>query len=561
MHTPTISRHRVLDCCFLLVAACFSSHQKTLAQNDFAQRDSAQTVVAQRDSTKNVVVQSDDLPRLLPAAPIFIVRDDARIAPLKAKIRRAQIFDAYRKLAAIYIELGRYDDAARTRREEAAQYRRKGAIDAAIIKEQRAAQLETDVRLFIDSKAPTTKSSTRLARLEPQNGCYLGAFIDRDDALGERFFDENWQSHSKIEKWTQLVGKPHASYFMYLKYGQKFPRRWVEHLKANGAIPHIAWEPSDLNAVRDDEYLRDFARQMARCNWPVFVRFACEMNGSWTPYHGNPALYREKFRLVHRVLHEEAPLCATIWCVGNPPLKNIAAYYPGDDGCDWVGVNFYSVPFHENKANRPAFDENPLALLDPIYKSFAARKPIAICEYAASHRAALDRVSRPDFAREKLALLYGALPRLYPRVKLVDWFSMNSMRYPAPGKTLNDYSLGGNNRVLDTYRQAISEPFFLSRWAQNAAAQNAVTVPQPLHAGEILRDRVVLSIWAKTYVARPKVYLQVGRKIVYASNSFGAHQIALDLREFPKGRQTVTAFVFDERNRFVRQIATSVVIS
>ncbi len=498
--------------------------------------------------------QNEDLARLLPAVPVRNVRNDPRISALQAKIRRAPIFDAYRKLAQIYLQLGRYDDAAQTMHDEAAQYRRKGLWDAAIIQDNKAAQYQTDLRAFVDAPAPL--SSTRTARLEPQNGCYIGAFIDRDDALGGSFYDENWQSHHRSEAWEQLTGKAHASYFMYLKYGQRFPRAWVEHLKRNGAIAQIAWEPANLNDVQDDAYLRGFARDMARANWPVFVRFASEMNGFWTPYHNDPPLYRAKFRLVDRVLHQEAPLCATIWCVNNPPLGNIAQYYPGDDGCDWVGVNIYSVPFHENKANCPAFDENPLALLDPIYKMFAARKPIAICEYAASHRAALDNISRSDFAIDKLSLLYGALPRLYPRVKLIDWFSMNSLRYRTAGKTLSDYTLSGDNRVLEAYNRAISEPYFLSHWQQEMTS-----VPRALTNGQTLRNSDLLSIWAKTYVARPKVYLQIANKIVYASQKPGVHLIALDLRNLPTGKQTLTVYLFDDRNRFIRRATFSVIVA
>lgn len=526
-------RHRVLDLFCLVVA----TSPLACAQNNLQIR------------VQNAQAQSGNLPLVLPAAPVRVKRNDSRIATLQSRIRRAQIFAAYRQLTQIYIELGRYDDAAQTLRAEAAQYRRKGLQDAAIIQDNKAAQYQTDVRLFIDAPPPVTQSSTRLAPLEPRNGCYLGAFIDRDDALGRAFFDENGQRHGRHENWAQMTGKAHASYFMYLRYGQRFPRLWVDSLKRLGAIPQIAWEPCDLNAVRDDAYLRRFAREMARANCPVFVRFASEMNGFWTPYHQNPALYREKFRLVHRVLHQEAPLCATIWCVSNPPLGNIASYYPGDDGCDWVGVNFYSVPFHENDARQAAFDENPLALLDPIYKMFAPRKPIAICEYAASHRAAVDNIARPDFAIDKLSLLYGALPRLYPRVKLIDWFSMNTIRYATAGKTRSDYTLSGDNRVLDAYRSAVREPYFLSQWNQNAPL-----VPRPLMAGQTARNHVVLGVWAKTYVSRPKVYLQMAGKIVYASNAPGAHTVALDLRGFPKGRHNVSVFVFDDQNRFVRRI-------
>ena len=355
------------------------------------------------------------------------------------------------------------------------------------------------------------------ARLEPTNGAYLGAFIDRDDAIPDYFLDENFQRHARAEDWAQLVGKPHASHFMYLRYGNKFPRAWIEHLKKQGVIPHIAWEPIHLKFVQDDKYLRDFARDARRANWPIFFRFASEMNGDWTPYHGNPKLYREKFRLVNRVLHEEAPLAATIWCVNNPPLGDIQKYYPGDDGCDWVGVNFYAPVYYDNNRNRPARDDNPLSLLDPVYKTFAARKPIAICEFAASHRSIVDKRSETAFSQEKLTLLYDALPRLYPRVKMINWFSMNTIRHTTAGKTKSDYSLGGNTEVRSAYARAIAPAYYRSTYAKNI--RDVVLMPRALQENQSVNGVLPLSLWAKTYVARPKAYLEANGKIIYASDT------------------------------------------
>jgi hypothetical protein len=262
---------------------------------------------------------------------------------------------------------------------------------------------------------------------------------------------------------------------------------------------------------------------------------------------------------VHRILHRHAPRVATIWCVGNPPLKNVAAYYPGDNGCDWVGVNFYSVPFYENNPHRPALLDSPLSLLDPIYKMFAARKPIAICEYGASHRPALDKILRNDFAISKMAAVYGALPRLYPRVKLIDWFDMNSMRHPTAGKTLNDYTLTDQSAVMQAYRSVTAAPYFLSRF-QRLGDPNP-PLPRPLLADSKFRDVVRLSVWTDFQQAGRKVLLSVGGRIIYASARPGAHEIGLDLTRFPIGRQSLLVAIYDARNRLVNSRQTSLVVT
>ena len=453
-----------------------------------------------------------DLPLRLPAPAVRPKVDAARAKDFQSKIDKYGLFDAYRGLSKLYLDAGLYQEAAQTLRQEAARYRAKKMDDAAIIDEKSAARYDPTTTLYLERKATKSELETlySAAPLEPLVGCYLGAFIDRSSDLNDAYQDENFQSHFRAEEWASFVGKPHGTHFMYLSYGQKFPRAWIEELKSQRVIPQIAWEPKNLNAVQDDEYLRDFAEQCRAVDWPIFFRFASEMNGDWTPYHNDPALYRQKFALVHNVLHRRAPRIATIWCVNNPPLGNIDAYYPGDANCDWVGVNFYAVPFYQNDRKRPAFDDSPLALLDPVYRKYAARKPIAICEFAASHRPALDNVARPDFAIQKMAMVYGALPRQYPRVKLIDWFDMNTIAHPAPGKTLNDYTLGEQPQVLAAYQRVTSAPYFLSQWQ---TIGNALpTLPRPLGANAMVNGVARLSSWSNLQLERHQNNCEIGRQ-------------------------------------------------
>ena len=474
----------------------------------------------------------------------------ARIAVLQAKIRRARVFSAYDELSRILQNRGDFDGAARLEREQAALYNSKNLTNAAIIHQNRAKSLETQLQVFADVQT-SAQGVGRLftgATLEPVVGCYLGAFIDRDDSLGPVFRDDNFQSHRAPEQFLSATGKNPGSLFMYLRYGQSFPRVWVSRLKAAGVIPHLAWEPGSLDEVSDNLYLRNFARAAREADWPIFIRFASEMNGFWTPYHGNPALYRQKFRLVNRVLHEEAPRVATIWCVNNPPLGNAFAYYPGDDGCDWVGVNFYAVPFHENRRDKPAFDENPLALLDPIYARFSAKKPIAICEFAASHQSFGDGRDFSGFAAEKLSLLYGALPLLYPRVKLVDWFDMNTIAHITPGKARNNFLLTAPP-VLQSWRAATDSAHFLTSYLRLGDALPPVARPL---GGLKLRGRARLRIWAKTYGGAPELKVFLDGKPLYRGQKFGAHALDIDFSNFSRGRHTLIAQLFDARGRFQR---------
>jgi len=497
------------------------------------------------------------LPPYLPAPPIarnLADFHDPRIPPLMAEIAKYHLFAAYRELADIYENNGFCAEAAAVHHQEAAWYRQSNMEDAAIIEDLKAAPLETDLRIFVDTAEDPEAVPGLDTHMpaEPALGCYLGAFIDRDDNLGPPFFDQNWGLHRSPEQFRAFLGRNPGSLFTYLAYGQRFPSWWVARLKSQGVVPQIAWEPPSLYQVQDDAYLEQFARDCRDANWPVFFRFACEMNGSWTPYHGNPALYREKFRLINQVLHRVCPLAATIWCVGNPPGDRNGEYYPGDDGCDWVGVNFYAVPWIENNPARPGFTDYPLAMLDPIYQRYAARKPIAICEFAASHEAAMDHKQVPNFAIEKLSLVYDALPLLYPRVKLIDWFDMNSMVYPKPGNTLSDFRLTSDPTVAAAWNSAVSQPYFLNSYQK--LSDPLPPVAEPL-AGQRLDGIVCLRLWARAYVPRPKLYVQVDGRMVLAEQKTGSHALWLDTTKLAPGTHSVTAYLYDDRNRFVTEVA------
>lgn len=469
-----------------------------------------------------------------PGSPQVVEKSSPRIEELEAKIKKFPVFALFRALEAEHLRLGNREAAARTMRTQAQLYLKKGLRDAATILSQRAARYETSIRAF----APAPVKSTQLAPLEPRTGCYLGAFIDRDDALKQQFNGDNWQYHRLPSEFAQVTQRRHASYFTYVAYGN-FPRQWLRLCKREGVIPQIAWEPQNLAQVRDDAYLRSCAEFLRDLDWPVFVRFAGEMNGDWTPYHGNPGLYREKFRLVHRVLHRYAPKVATIWCVNAIPFDTIESYYPGDDGCDWVGVNLYSTPFADNDKSRAAFQDSPLPLLDPIYRRFAPKKPIAICEYAASHRAAVDKVTRVGFAIEKMSLLYSALPVLYPRVKLIDWFSSNNLRHARAGRQLNNYSLTDQEVIKVAYRRLTGNPHFLTSYLERNRTGNGWR-PEGKFA-----PREKLALWVTSPAPQPKVVVQLGNKVIYAAQRTGAHLLALP----SKGQGALTVAVFDAQNR------------
>jgi hypothetical protein len=452
---------------------------------------------------------------------------------------------------------GRYAEAAELYRKEAAIYRGNGDINGAKVEEMKADRYSSSVKLFAHLAGARPWIPANLAKWEPPYGCYLGGFIDRDERLGEPFNDENFQTHQNPDAFARLVGKKHASLFCYLSYGKPLPKKWIERLRQQKIAPHIAWEPnSGLGPVTDNAYLRDFAQDCARARVPIFLRFASEMNGDWTAYHGDPAAYKQKWILVAKVFRQLAPNVAMLWCVNSIPEKNISEYYPGDEWVDWVGINFYSVPFYDNQRNRPGLADNPSDTLKYVYKLYAKTKPIAIGEFGASHLSKVDNQDRSEWTAKKINELYASLPRLYPRVKMVDIFNMDNLKYAEPGRQLNNYSITDTEGVKQGYRRAVAPDYFLSRIGATARPTPIV----PLISGlAVPRGTLRVSSWARCWADKFTVtYLLDGKPAGEVSEP-GPREADLELPT--PGPHKISAVVKDDKGKVAAKAEVGVVVS
>ena len=450
-----------------------------------------------------------------------------------------------RRLAEAAVARGDYARAADYFRQEAEIYRALGDADAAKIEAMKAERWSVELGLYRDV-APVAADLRALytgAKYEPVYGCYLGACVEYDDHLATA-------AGSRDEALAGRVGKPLAVVYDYGKYGDDFPSGWARELRESGIAPQIAWEPADLRQVLDDDYLREWAREAARCGGPIFLRFASEMNGDWTPYHGDPELYRRKFRLVHDVMARLAPNVAMIWCVNTVPEGNIERYYPGDEYVDWVGVNFYSVRYHDNDPDEPSVAEPPTALLKYVYGKYAARKPIAICEYGATHQDTVEKGTEyADWAVAKLQALFSALPRQFRRVKMIDIFDCNNLTCEYSGRPFNNYCLTDNPRVQAGFQAAVAPDYFLSHPVAGGEQGTLPTQVQEIRPGAVLRGTVALTAWVKTWEPAPAATYEVDGKPVATVAGPGVYRYELDTAGLAAGAHTLALVVRDGQGR------------
>jgi hypothetical protein len=363
-----------------------------------------------------------------------------------------------KKLAKYYDGIGQYEKAIDYYVRENQYWLNKG-VNWGAEDMGRVDQIRSIAELYISSASPekmkqlAAPSKGGLAKFEPESGVYLGLYAEGDPKMG------NFYSRSE-----QIYDKKHAMYLVYGNWGGKFPTRQASLAKAAGAALQIGWQPSDgLDAVKDDAYVRQWARDAKASGIPIFLRFASEMNGDWTVWGGLGLKDKhiEKFRLISRIMKEEAPNVAMVWSPGDVPKFTMSSFYPGDEYVDWVGVSLYSEPYgNGDPAEKDSMGLSPVERLDEIYKLYADRKPIMISETGVAHLTHADNKSHSDWAVMNLDRLYSVMPKKYPRLKAITYFNTDNQGKPGPA---NDYLLRDDPQMFGMYKQLIADPHFLTR--------------------------------------------------------------------------------------------------
>ena len=409
----------------------------------------------------------------------------------------------YDKLAESYIGIGEYQKASDAYFKMAnLLIKDKSQVQNYLTALENANKWKSEIKLYKES-APSTNQS--LAKYEPTSGAYIGAFITLETKYRTNEF-KGWNGN-EFADFDAVTGKKHAMYFDYAAYGNPLSTSFstrVEEIKQNGGAMQIAYEPGKLENVTE-EGIRAYAKQLKDTGIPIFLRYASEMNGYWVDWHGNPVKYVENFRMVHDVMAEVAPNVVMVWSPDSSAKEQVDSYYPGDKYVDWVGLSVYSTKFAGGDTKKPSDTYNPLNDIDYFYKKYADRKPMMISEYGASHEDGYgaERQDTSKFAKNQMTLLYEGIRMKYPRVKAINWFSVNRYYHADPVKQRSNFSLleGQNNGIFQCYKDMIADDYFLSDVVNGPFAKTETKKPNVLVPFENapVQSNTVLHTWAKSY--------------------------------------------------------------
>jgi Glycosyl hydrolase family 26 len=316
----------------------------------------------------------------------------------------------------------------------------------------------------------------------PERGVYTGAFMDFGDAEDEVTLE-------MTEEFENLVGKHQAIIASSSYWGeQSFPTRNLNVIWRHGALPLVFWSPWDrpyeqnhgpdkfgLNAIINgtwDAYIDKWGDAAREFGKPMIVSFGNEMNGDWFPWSGwfygaskpvgnapdqweGPERFKKAYRyVVDRVRARGAVNIKWMFHTNNysypiDTWNSAAAYYPGPDYADWLGLSVYGQQFKDEPwANIPALVDWPyeeMSRLDP-------KTPIMIAEWATGEFPRSG--SKAAWIQEGLDLFRTR----YPRVKAAIYWHE---RWQNLDQTYSNLRVNSSVESLNAYRNGVAHPDWL----------------------------------------------------------------------------------------------------
>ncbi len=328
-------------------------------------------------------------------------------------------------------------------------------------------------------------NSKGIKLVPPPEGVYHGAFPDfggpEDNVTSNRIID-----------FENLVSKPIVWAYFSNNWieGIRFPETSVHIIHQQGIIPFIRMMPRSnfneggpdpvytMQCIIDGDFDTDliqWAEDAKKTDIPLIIEFGTEVNGDWFSWNGRwngggeshqygdpnlpdgPERFRDAYRHIIDlfraqgvknitwVFHVDAYACP------EESWNSMAAYYPGDNYIDWIGVSVYGPQKtgEEWQTFTEIFDDSY-----PEFSSISTEKPLAVLEFG---------VIDDSTTGNKAAWIQDALESIkngkYPRIKAISYWHET---WENEDGTISNLRLDSSPEALEAYRKEIADSFFVT---------------------------------------------------------------------------------------------------
>lgn len=292
-----------------------------------------------------------------------------------------------------------------------------------------------------------------------------GSALDRFAAVSGRMpriamYYRDWDSGRKNALVTPAFLKP------IVARGAVPMITWLPRLGSQDPIHQPAYAPAAIAAGAYDPFIRRAAREAVAYRRPLLIRFAHEMNGTWSPWgawvDGNtPTDYVSMWRRVVSIFRaEKATNVRWVWSPNVYNKDGIAPnevsavpfqpFYPGDRWVDFVALDGY---------NRGALSGQGWRSFSSVFQSSydaitaLADKPVMIGETAST-----------ELGGEKAAWIRqipGVLKSQMPKIRALIWFDRDEE---------TDWAVASSPASTAAFRAIARNPLFLGSVKQLLAA-------------------------------------------------------------------------------------------
>lgn len=440
----------------------------------------------------------------------------------------------YLRLGTCLTKTGDFKNAAVAFRRESYYWEKAGKREETIDSLRRSKLIKSEVKIYAETH---DEDAIKTSPFVKENcGVLLGAYAELERAV---YNPEN-PSTFYMDTFGSFAGKEHGGYLLYLPYGTGIDhyKTHIDRARALGKTVQIALEPhGGIASVSAGDYLIKLASDMEASGVDFILRFAGEMNDTtckW--YTSDYELYKEKFRIVADTFHTYAPHVPVVWSPNFYPEDTMELYYPGDEYVDYVGISAYMVmqsvtdPLGEG-VDRSVYSD----IMDKIVRDYGDRKPIIVSEGAPSYMDYDTMADITPFAVRQLKEFYTYLPIRYPQVKMVFYFDADRERWR--------FSLSGNSEMLNTYKEVIQNPSYVSKLYKGAFSAYIETADNVALAPEVTSFAALVSYPYPENI-RYAVYSINGADV---GTAYGIpYAVTVDLSPYSGQRVTLRVRVFGD---------------
>ncbi len=321
--------------------------------------------------------------------------------------------------------------------------------------------------------------------IPPTTGVYHSAFAD---FMGT----EDKVSTYRIRRFEKLTGKRIVwAYFSNNWFKNiTFPKSQVRIISRAGSIPYIRMMPRttfnqgvpdpvySMQRIIDGDFdasLIQWAIDAKNTNIPLIVEFGTEVNGAWFPWNGKwnggnitteygdpnipdgPERFCDAYRHIIDIFRSQDVQNITwVFHVDAESLpieawNSMAAYYPGDDYIDWIGVSVYGPQVQGDDWR--TFTE----ILDASYPELTAispKKPIALLEFGAMEQE--PKTQKAKWIRDALQAIKN---NRYPHIKAISYWHS---KWRNANRSISNLKVDSSPEALRAYKEEIIDPFFIS---------------------------------------------------------------------------------------------------